>query len=58
VDRSLRRGERRLRVMPAHCAECGFEFRGRAPRHFHKPSRCPRCRSEHVLDARFRVVPR
>jgi predicted Zn-ribbon and HTH transcriptional regulator len=58
VDRSLRHGDRRLAVKPAQCAACGYEFRGRAPRHFHTPSRCPRCRSEHVLDARFRVVDR
>jgi len=58
VDRSLRHGDRRLCVTPAACADCGYEFRGRAPRHFHTPSRCPRCRSEHVLAARFRVVAR
>lgn len=58
VERSLRHGQQRLRVTPAACADCGYEFRGRAPRHFHTPSRCPRCRSEHVLDARFRVIER
>ena len=58
VDRSLRHGDRRLLVTPARCAACGYEFRGRAPRHFHTPSRCPRCRSQHVLAARFRVVAR
>ncbi len=55
VARSLRRGPRRLRVTPARCGDCDFRFRGREPRHFHPPSRCPRCRSEHIVQARLRV---
>jgi predicted Zn-ribbon and HTH transcriptional regulator len=58
VERSLRRGDRRLAVTPSRCADCGFEFRGRAPKHFHTPGRCPRCRSEHIFDARLAIVAR
>jgi predicted Zn-ribbon and HTH transcriptional regulator len=58
VDRSLRRGDRRLAVTPSRCGDCGYEFRGRAPKHFHTPGRCPRCRSEHILDARLAIVAR
>jgi len=58
VDRSLRRGDRCLVVTPSRCADCGYEFRGRAPKHFHTPGRCPRCRSEHSFDARLEIVAR
>lgn len=53
VERSLRRGQRRLRVEPAACLGCGFRFRKREPRHWHPPSRCPRCRGEHIEAARL-----
>ena len=55
VERSVRRGPRKLRVAPARCADCGFVFRGREPKHWHPPSRCPRCRSEQILEARLRL---
>jgi predicted Zn-ribbon and HTH transcriptional regulator len=58
LDRSLRRGDRRLVVTPSRCGDCGYEFRGRAPKHFHKPGRCPRCRSEHILDTRLEIAGR
>jgi predicted Zn-ribbon and HTH transcriptional regulator len=55
VERSARRGPRRLRVTPARCEACGFVFRNREPRHFHPPSRCPECKAERVLPARLRI---
>lgn len=55
VERSLHRGGQSLAVTPARCEACGFEFRHREPRHFHRPSRCPRCRSERIEDARLRI---
>ena len=58
VDRSLRRGDRRLVVTPSRCGDCGYEFRGRAPKRFHTPGRCPRCRCEHIFDARLEIVAR
>jgi len=58
LDRSLRRGDRRLLVTPSRCGDCDYEFRGRAPKHFHTPGRCPRCRGEHILDARLEIVAR
>lgn len=48
VERSVRRGDKRLRVDPPRCIECGFVFRGRGTKHFHAPSRCPKCRSESI----------
>jgi len=56
VERSLRRGGGRLVVEPARCLSCGFVFRERAARHFHAPSRCPRCRSERIADPRFHIA--
>ena len=58
LDRSLRRGDRRLAVTPSRCGDCDYEFRGRAPKRFHSPGRCPRCRSEHIFDARLEIVAR
>jgi predicted Zn-ribbon and HTH transcriptional regulator len=58
VERSLRREQRRLVTIPPHCSACGFAFRGRAPKRFHTPSRCPLCKSERVFPARLRVRER
>ncbi len=55
VERSARRAGRRLRVRPPECLDCGFEFRGRESRHLHPPSRCPRCRSEHIQEPTFHL---
>jgi predicted Zn-ribbon and HTH transcriptional regulator len=57
IERSARRTGGRLRVSPPECLDCGFEFRGREGRHFHPPSRCPRCRSENILDPTFHLPP-
>jgi predicted Zn-ribbon and HTH transcriptional regulator len=56
LERSLRRGDRRLAVTACRCSGCGYEFRGRAPRRFRTPGRCPRCRGEHIRDAQLAVV--
>jgi predicted Zn-ribbon and HTH transcriptional regulator len=55
VERSVRRNGGRLRVDPSRCLACGFIFTGRAPRRFHAPGRCPRCRSERISDTRFQI---
>jgi predicted Zn-ribbon and HTH transcriptional regulator len=58
LERSLRHGERRLAVTPSRCGNCDYEFRGRAPKRFHTPGRCPRCRSEYIRDARLEIIAR
>jgi predicted Zn-ribbon and HTH transcriptional regulator len=58
VERTLHGSGRSLLVTPPRCAACDFVFRGRAPRRFHTPSRCPRCRSEAIEAARLRVGDR
>ena len=55
VERSLRAEGRRLEVEPARCGECGFTFRGRETKHFHPPSRCPRCKSEKIEEPRLSI---
>jgi predicted Zn-ribbon and HTH transcriptional regulator len=55
VERSLRREQRRLVTTPPHCSACGFAFRGRTPKRFHTPSRCPLCKSERIFPARLHV---
>jgi predicted Zn-ribbon and HTH transcriptional regulator len=58
LERSLRRGPRRLAVAPPRCSACGFAFKGREPSRFHTPGRCPRCRSERIEAVRLRVEER
>jgi predicted Zn-ribbon and HTH transcriptional regulator len=41
---------------PAACLGCGFSFRKRD--RLTSPGRCPRCRSERIRPAVFRVEPR
>jgi len=43
-------------VTPAECASCGFRFKGREK--LDVPSRCPECRSEDIVEARYAIVPR
>ncbi|MDW7709899.1 MAG: hypothetical protein SCH98_05450 [Deferrisomatales bacterium] len=50
--RSLRQGET-LAEVPAECRGCGFRFRKRE--RLTTPGRCPRCRSERIRPAVFRV---
>jgi predicted Zn-ribbon and HTH transcriptional regulator len=56
VERSVRGRGLRLRVEPPRCRDCGFAFPGRTARHFHPPSRCPRCSGERIEPPRFRVA--
>jgi len=43
-------------VAPAECASCGFRFKGREK--LDVPSRCPRCRSEDIVEARYAITTR
>ena len=46
-------GEGRFYIEPASCQDCGFVFRGRT--RLTRPSRCPKCRSEAILEPRFGI---
>lgn len=54
LAQSLEHSGEQLQIIPPCCVKCGFSFEERT-RH-NKPSRCPRCRSERISPARFRVV--
>ena len=47
--------ERRFYIESARCQDCGFVFRGRT--RLTRPSRCPKCRSEAILEPRFGIDP-
>lgn len=53
LDRTLRREGRRLGVEPARCEACDYVFADR--RRFTRPSRCPKCRGEHLSPPWFFV---
>ena len=53
LEKSLRRGPRRLLVTPARCIACGFSFRKRD--RFSTPGRCPVCREERIAPASLRI---
>ena len=55
VARSVRRRGARLRVEGPECRGCGFDFPGREARHYHPPTRCPRCRERRIDPPRFRI---
>jgi hypothetical protein len=46
---------RRFVLEPATCPDCGFVFRGRT--RLTRPSRCPRCRGEHITAPRYGIEP-
>ncbi|MDE2060737.1 MAG: transcriptional regulator [candidate division NC10 bacterium] len=43
----------RLLIHSPTCDNCGYRFRGRS--RFNDPSRCPRCKNEHLRPQRFRI---
>ena len=53
VRKSVRPPQRFL-VNPASCEKCGFVFKDR--RKLHPPSRCPRCKSQSILDPSFTIA--
>jgi hypothetical protein len=43
----------RLQIVAPVCDVCGFRFKDRA--RFSDPSRCPRCKNEHLAAQQFRI---
>jgi transcriptional regulator len=54
IRRSLVAQQKRLRIEPAQCLECGYVFQDRS--RLTKPGKCPRCRGTHIQDPRYRVA--
>ena len=44
----------RVTIVAPVCGECGFRFKDRA--RFSDPSRCPRCKNEHLAPQRLRIT--
>ncbi|MBI2116639.1 MAG: transcriptional regulator [candidate division NC10 bacterium] len=53
IARSVAPRQRILILAPV-CEECGFRFKDRT--RFSDPSRCPRCKNEHLSPQRFRIT--
>ncbi|MDJ0781562.1 MAG: transcriptional regulator [Desulfosarcinaceae bacterium] len=54
VTRTLRSQGRTLKVVPAHCRQCGHAFTKRT--RFTRPGRCPRCRSNRIEGAKYFIA--
>jgi len=44
----------RIEILAPVCEACGFRFKDR--KRFTDPSRCPRCKNEHLRAQRLRIV--
>ena len=53
IARSVNARRKKLVIIPSRCLECEFIFENR--KRFSPPSRCPRCKSEHIQDPTYRV---
>jgi len=51
---SLSKRQARLQIHPPTCESCGFRFKDRS--RFSDPSRCPRCKNEHLRSQRFQIA--
>jgi predicted Zn-ribbon and HTH transcriptional regulator len=51
--RSLKHTEYKAVIQPATCKKCGFEF---GPEKLGKPSRCPKCKSTWIQEARISIT--
>ena len=53
--RSLRHTSQELRIDPAECRRCGFEF---STERFSRPSKCPQCKGTWIAEPIFFVSVR
>lgn len=53
IAHSLKSQNRKLRINPARCLECGFIFEGR--NRFTSPGKCPKCKGEHIQDPEYAI---
>lgn len=53
VEKSLKRQNKKLRIEPYRCLNCGFVFKKR--KKFKKPGKCPECRNGRIESALFWV---
>ncbi len=53
IARSVNARRKKLIITPSRCLECGYIFEDR--KRFSPPSRCPRCKNEHIQDPTYRI---
>jgi hypothetical protein len=53
IIQSLAAQGKKLKINPACCISCGFEFKDR--KRPTKPGRCPKCRNERIDPPRFKI---
>ncbi len=54
IGRSMKSQNKKLKIVPARCLECGFVFGNRD--RFTSPGKCPRCKAEHIHDPEYGIV--
>ena len=53
LQKSLRHQQQELLITPAECRQCHFTFRSKV---YHKPSRCPTCKSTWIQEPVLRIT--
>ncbi|RLI50763.1 MAG: transcriptional regulator [Candidatus Thorarchaeota archaeon] len=56
IAKSAKREGKEVLIRPASCAKCGYVFSGRAS--LRRPSRCPQCKSEWIIEPAYLIRPR
>ncbi len=54
INRTLKSHNRKLKIIPARCLDCGFVFESRY--RYTAPGKCPRCKAEHIHDPEYSIV--
>jgi predicted Zn-ribbon and HTH transcriptional regulator len=54
IARSVASQKKKLLITPPRCLDCGYVFKER--KRFTSPSRCPRCKGEHIEKPRYQVI--
>jgi hypothetical protein len=54
VAQSVRQSGRQLQILPFRCLACGYRFTKR--KRYHRPSRCPQCRSSRIETPFYLIV--